>query len=93
MLTEQWKIPEWDRVEVERAIGSRRPDIVLLRDGVLVGAVEVLVSNPISVEKAADFARDSVPWIEVQASPFIYSGQSPWSVSDPLLIERMQPAV
>lgn len=77
----------WDEVAVELAVGSRRPDIVLLRHGVAVGAVEVHVSNAVSVDKAADLTALGLQWVEVAGSVALYTAPTAWS-GGPLFAER-----
>lgn len=60
--------PTWNRVEVEYSVGSRRPDIALLMNEDVVGAIEIYVTCPVTSEKAADLDSLSVPWIEVNAN-------------------------
>lgn len=62
-----WDVPEWDAVEVEYAIGSVRPDIVLLARGRAVAAVEILHSHAVSGAKARKLAALDIPWVEVRS--------------------------
>ncbi|MEO6879225.1 MAG: competence protein CoiA family protein, partial [Gemmatimonadaceae bacterium] len=79
----------WDEVLVEHRVGdSRRPDIVLLRHGAPVGAVEVVVSNAVSVEKALVLADLGVPWAEVLGSSEL-AARDGWSPRDPLPVVRV----
>lgn len=66
-LSRQW-LRGWDDVRVEhRAASAARPDIVLMRNGAVAGAIEILVSHAVSADKAAALAALGVEWIEVSA--------------------------
>jgi hypothetical protein len=78
----------WDEVLVEHRVGdARRPDIVLLRGGSPVGAIEVVVSNPVSAEKAGVLAELGVPWVEVVGTAEL-AARDGWSPHDPLPVAR-----
>ena len=76
----------WDRVELEVAVGARRPDLTLWRDGQPVAAVEVVVSHAVDGRKAAALAALGIPWVEVRATTG--DGGRPtassWTPADPL---------
>jgi hypothetical protein len=76
----------WDEVMVEHVVGdSRRPDIVLRRNGATVAALEIVVSSEVSDEKARALAELGVPWVEVSADERIAA----WTPIDPLPISRL----
>ena len=78
----------WDAVSVEERVGaSRRPDVVLHRGGAPIGAIEVVVSNAVSPDKASALDAHGVPWIEVPASEALASPDG-WSVGEPLDVAR-----
>ncbi|HSQ28820.1 MAG TPA: hypothetical protein VLN49_03165, partial [Gemmatimonadaceae bacterium] len=78
----------WDVVSVEQRVGeSRRPDVVLHRGGAPIGAIEIVVSNAVSPEKARALDSLGVPWIEVPASDALASRDG-WSVREPLEVVR-----
>ena len=77
----------WDDVAVELAVGSHRPDIVLLRGGRPLGAIEVKVHNAVSAEKGAALLRQQTPWTEVLGTEDLVS----WSAADPLPARHVQP--
>lgn len=79
----------WDAVEVEHALDTRRPDIVLLKGGQAIGAVEIFVTHQVSAEKAADLRSLKIPWIEVKASPAFY--EQGWTAEQPLMIHKTEP--
>jgi hypothetical protein len=83
-------LKNWDEVAVERQVGTRRPDVTLLRGGVPVGAVEVFVSHRVDDEKAQALEALSLPWIEVRADTVMPLAGEPWS-GGPLLVANEGP--
>ncbi len=82
----------WDEVELECRVGeARRPDIVLRRSGVAIGAVEIVVSNRVSIEKADALRALSLPWIEVRGDAAL-TAPGAWSTADPLPVQRTSDA-
>jgi len=82
-LTAEW-LRDWDEVMVEHRVGvTRRPDIVIKRRGVAIGAIEVLVSHAVSPEKASALAQLAVPWVEVLAAEHLASAGE-WAPRQPL---------
>jgi hypothetical protein len=81
----------WDEVRVEHATGTFRPDVALLREGRVVGAVEVFVTSSVSSDKASYFRDQQISWIEVEAREDLYSGAHPWTADQPLLFARAEP--
>lgn len=84
-------LQDWDRVEVEYRVGSRRPDIALLSKGKAVGAIEVFVSHAVDDEKAAYLRELDIPWLEVIGQESFYTAETAWTSDEPLPIYRMQP--
>lgn len=81
----EW-ISAWDDVQVEHRIGNaRRPDILLLREGVAIGGVEILVSHEVSPDKATVLAELGVPWIEVVATEELATVGG-WTPAEPLIV-------
>ena len=75
--TREWKwVSSWTTVEVEFRLGCRTPDIALLLDAKVVGAIEVFASHAVDREKATALATAGVPWIEVKADEAICD--TPW---------------
>jgi hypothetical protein len=64
-LIREWS-SGWDRVTVEHRVGERRPDIALHRAGKPIAAIEIVVSNAVSPEKAQALEALGLPWIEVR---------------------------
>ncbi len=73
----------WNEVAVERLVHPVRPDIVLLRDGVPIAAVEVRFTHAVSEGKAEALASLGIPWVEVGAGLESWEG-TPWSPALPL---------
>lgn len=80
----------WERVEVETALGSTRPDVTLWRDGRVVAALEVVVTHGVSDDKARRLAGLGVPWAAVDATtieplPDAHVGpRRAWTPAEPL---------
>lgn len=66
--TMEWDLPDGHRAEVERAVGSRRPDVLVTVDGAPWLAVEVLHTHAVDDEKAADLNASVGAWFEVRAT-------------------------
>jgi len=79
----------WDAVLVEHAlVDHRRPDILLLRRGEPVGAVEIVVSNAVSGEKAVALATLGVPWVEIEADAR-FTRPGSWPIDRPIDARRV----
>lgn len=74
----------WDWVEVEKAVGSRKPDVVFYRAGVPVAAIEVRATHAVDMDKRADLEAVGIPWIEIAADEDFYGGEEPWIPERPL---------
>jgi hypothetical protein len=74
----------WDEVRVEHALPSLRADLVLLRDGAVVAAVEVYASHAVDDEKAARYRGLGVPWIEVPARGVVPEHGVGWTPDEAL---------
>lgn len=85
-------LTDWTDVQVEhRLTDGLQPDIGLYREEVLVAAIEVRVTHPITEEKIDSWFKQKVPWIEVRGQPELYEGKLAWTVERPLPIERHSP--
>ena len=84
-------LENWDEVAVEHRVGTRRPDVTLLRGGVPVGAVEVFVSHCVDDETAQALEALSLPWIEVRADMILPLAGKPWS-GGPLSVANEGPS-
>jgi hypothetical protein len=87
---------EWDEVRVEHSLPSLRADLVLLRGGAIVAAVEVYASHAVDDEKAAKYRTLGLPWIEVPARGVLPDYGDPWTPDDPLPLlgdSRLHPQV
>ena len=78
-------ISGWNDVEMEYSIEQYRPDIVLLRDSIPIGAIEVFVTHSLEPEKEKYLKELSIPWIEVDANSenTIFNIQN-WKINQPL---------
>ena len=88
---ERW-VKDWDEVVIEAGLaapGRLRPDILLKKKGVAIGAIEVLVSHRVPDEKAAALERAGLPWIEVRAGRELIEGDTAWRADRALVIERL----
>lgn len=64
----EWDLPDGHSAEVERSVGSRRPDVLVTVDGAPWLAVEVLHTHAVDDEKAADLNASVGAWFEVRAT-------------------------
>lgn len=80
---------DWDQVDVEAGVSTRRPDIVLRRAGLTAAALEVRVTHAVDSEKAEVLARAGVPWVEVLGCESIYEGEGRWHAILPLPVIRI----
>jgi hypothetical protein len=89
-------IDEWDGVALERRVGdeqgTRIPDVVLLKSGRPIAAVEVFHSHSVDRAKAEVLAGLGIPWVEVRTRDMIHAGDAPWTVAEGLLVHRIGPA-
>jgi len=84
----EWAV-SWDAVEVERCVGTLRPDLTLTRGGVAVAAVEVFATHAVDDEKARALADARLPWVEVRASAVIEN--EAWTPTQPLPMHKEGP--
>jgi hypothetical protein len=92
---ERWDV-EWDEVRVERALPSLRADLLLLRAGAPVLALEVCATHAVDAEKAAKYRSLGLPWVEVSARRVAPDAGPGWSAGAPLPVlgdSRLHPAV
>lgn len=82
---EAWPVA-WDEVRVESALPSLRADIMLLRGGREVGAVEIHVHHRVDSTKSDKYRTLGVPWIEVPASGVISESGLGWRAGDVLAV-------
>jgi hypothetical protein len=75
---------EWDELRVEHSLPSLRADILLLRKGRPVAAIEVFSSNAVGEVRADKYRNLGVPWIEVAAVGIVNRPAGPWLVGDAL---------
>jgi hypothetical protein len=79
----------WDAVDVERRVGTRRPDVTLFRGGAAVAAVEVFATHAVDDEKARVLADAQIPWVEVRAIEVLEGAA--WTPAKPLPVHKEGP--
>ena len=84
--TRVW-LKDWDEVQVEYQMDLFRPDIALLRSGVVVGAIEILVTHTVDERKAAFFGEQGIKWAEMRASEPLYLGEKAWRATNHLPLD------
>lgn len=77
-------LQEWDDVKVEHRLEATRPDIALLAQGQVIGALEILVTHAVDARKAGYFAQQAIAWLEIPAAPALYEAPTAWTAADPL---------
>ena len=90
-----WPV-RWDEVRVEHSLPSLRADLVLMRDGIVVAAVEVYASSAVDDVRAAKYRGLGIPWIEVPARGVIPEHEVAWTPDVPLPVlgdSRLYPEV
>jgi hypothetical protein len=76
-------------VHVDHRVGdARRPDILLTRGSTPIGAIEVVVSNPVSTDKANALAALRLEWVEVSAEQH-FAEHGGWSPGAALAVLRL----
>jgi hypothetical protein len=80
---EAWTIA-WDGVRVEASLPSARADLVLLRGGREVAAIEVCSHHAVDDAKAAKYRALDIPWIEVPAWSVVPEAGVAWTPAAPL---------
>jgi hypothetical protein len=89
-LSTDW-LAGWDEVRVEYVVGPFRPDIALLKDAAVLGAIEVLVAHPTTAGKEKYFVENEIAWVEVDADDVPYQGANKWLAETPLPFARLHP--
>lgn len=77
-------IQGWDMVETEWPFGPYRLDVALLRQGHVIGAIEVEVFHPCEPEKTMYLNGKNICWVEIQVTPEFYTQPDAWQPSLPL---------
>jgi hypothetical protein len=75
---------DWDRVETEWSFGPYRLDVALLRQGQVVGAIEVEVFHPCKPDKIDYLNQQNVPWLEIQVTPEFFTEPGAWQPPQPI---------
>lgn len=86
-------LKDWEGVEVERYVGTRKPDITFYRGSVPVAAIEVYATHAVDKEKEAYLLSLGIPFLEVKASTSIYEGSTAWKPQSPLPHVKCSPAL
>jgi hypothetical protein len=101
-LPKLWQ-SDWDQIEVEYRMASTRPDIVLLKSGNPVAAIEVCVSHEIDELKVEKLKQLDISWLEVKADGSVFDQRSAhcdieeisngigWDINKPLAYKRISP--
>jgi hypothetical protein len=86
----------WDEVRVEHSLPSLRADLVLMREGAVVAAVEVYATHAVDDVRAAKYRGLGIPWIEVPARGVLPDHDVAWTPDAPLPVlgdSRLHPEV
>ena len=86
-------LEQWDDVELEYSWDSYRPDIAILSNGQVVGAIEVVVTHPVDAQKADFYSRNGVTWLEILGDESIYEGNDSWTPAAPLPYNHCHPRI
>jgi hypothetical protein len=86
--TIRW-VSDWDDIQIEYTVDLYRPDIALLREGIPIGAIEVLVTHTVEPDKASYYRQKFIRWIEVQGTESFYQGKAKWTSDQPLPYMQM----
>jgi hypothetical protein len=84
---------DWTNVEVEYKIDAVRPDIVLLKNGVEIGAIEIFATHAVDAVKTEYLAQKKLPWLEIRATTDFYDGDNAWSIEKALPFHTLNPAI
>lgn len=74
----------WDEVLIEHAIPSVRADLMLLRAGSPVLAIEIYSTHAVDELKVEKYRKLGIPWIEVPAASLAPDAGPPWTPATPL---------
>lgn len=86
-------LTNWDRVEVESFVESRKPDIVFYRNSKPIAAIEVKATHAVDEQKRIDLERSGLPWLEVEANEDFYEGEHKWTPDEPLPYVQCAPPI
>jgi hypothetical protein len=86
----------WTEVLLEQRVSgeeiTRVPDIILKRDDVMIGAIEVFASHAVSRDKERALKALHLPWLEIRADEELWIAESPWTIASALPVHREGPA-
>jgi Competence protein CoiA-like family len=91
-------LENWDEVTIDdRFVGNRKPDIVLYKENMPIGAFEIFASHEVDDLKREDYQRLNLPWVEVVANEDIYLAEfdydKTWKITKSLDYKVCEPAV
>lgn len=75
---------EWDAVQVEHSLPSLRADLMLLRRGAPVLAIEVFATHEVDEAKAEKYRSLGVPWLEVSGIHLVPESGARWEAGAPI---------
>lgn len=84
-------LANWDDVEVEKRIEVQRPDLVLVKNGLSIGAIEVFVTHPTARDKAEYLHLLGIPVIEVLGIAVLPLESAAWCSEQPLPVHWQYP--
>lgn len=98
-------LENWDEVWIEKAVSASRPDIVLYREGVAIGAIEIFVTHAVDEHKKAVSKDAGVQWVEIKAEGESFDesfvdwaeeyadefNEFSWKIDKPLAFEKCFP--
>lgn len=83
-------ISGWDAVRVEYSWDKFRLDIALLRQGQLIGALEIMVTHATDATKVESLDRHHIRWLELKVDANFYDAPDAWTPQQPLPVEEAQ---
>lgn len=86
-------LSEWDDIQVEYSVNTFRPDISILFNGNVIGAIEVFVTHSVEEQKEQFFKEQNISWLELRATEALYEGSHTWTPEKPLSFYRIYPPI
>lgn len=80
-----------DQVQIERSVGSRRPDLIVRRGDRVIAAIEIVVSNPCTDERWADLLSTNAVVVEVRGEDVLALSDTQTWLDDPIDYSRVSP--
>jgi hypothetical protein len=82
---------DWESLQIEYTFDAFRPDIAMVSEGQVVGAIEITVTHPTDEPKAKHYEERGIRWVEVRACESIYQGDVAWMPESPLPFSSYHP--